>query len=92
LVDLSKDELNKLTKMAGLKVSEREAEQLVKDLGVFLTYAEQIFQATVGHEQEAAKNINVFREDKVYNQPGIDVKEVFAHRKDEFLVVPKVFE
>jgi len=92
LIDLSKEELAKLAKISGLHVSAQEAESLRNDLQTFLTYSQQIIDVEITKELEASKNVNVFRDDKVYQQHDVDVENVFAHHHDAYLVVPKILD
>ncbi len=92
MVDLSRRELEKLAKISGLSFSEQEAEALRSDLIKFLEYSWQIMQVSSGVESESFRNVNVFREDKVYAQDSAKLTAVFQKKKDGFLVVPKVLD
>ncbi len=92
MIDLSKEELAKLAKFSGLQMSEQESEELIQDLRVLLSYSQQILELAVGAEAEENKSVNVFREDKVYNQSAINVNDVFEHKLNEFLVVPRILD
>lgn len=92
MIDLSKEEVAKLAKISGLEISEAEAEQLVKDLKALLSYTQEIVNLEISTETETRKNVNVFREDKAYNQDTVDVENIFPRKIDDYLVVPKILD
>ncbi len=92
MIELSKQELEKLAKMSGLKISDQEAEEFVFQLKSVIGYTDEIMGLDVGSELEASKSVNVFREDKVYSQDEIDIDLVFQKKEDDYLSVPKILD
>ncbi len=92
MADLTKQELEKIAKMSGLKISEQDVEEFVFQLKSVIEYTNEIMGLDVGTEFETHKNVNVFREDKVYNQNVVDIDKVFQKKEDDYLSVPKILD
>lgn len=92
MVDLSREELDKICKMSGLSMNDKEADEFIQDLKQLIAYTDEIVKIELGIELEANKSVNVFREDKVYSQDSGDATTAFQETEDDHLVVPKVLD
>ena len=95
-MNISKQDVEHVAKLARLEIGEAEREAFSRQLSSILTYIEQLKTLdTTGVEPTATvlEETNVFREDKV--RVSLPVEKALANapeRADGFLVVPKSIE
>lgn len=96
IMEITKQEVEKVAKLARLYVSEAEKEAFAKQLSQILTHVEKLNQYdTKGVEPTSTVlgQVNVFREDVV--RPSLPVEKALAnapaHEADGFCV-PKIIE
>jgi aspartyl-tRNA(Asn)/glutamyl-tRNA(Gln) amidotransferase subunit C len=95
-VEITKQEVEKVAKLARLELTEGEQTAFAKQLSQILTHVETLKQYdTTGVEPTATVlgQVNVFRLDDV--KPSLPVDRVVANAPDSadgFFVVPKVIE
>lgn len=93
---LSKDEVEKVAKLARLEITEAEKEAFSEQLSSILTYMDQLKGLdTEGVEPTATvlEQTNVFREDEV--RPSLPVDRALANAPDQaggFFSVPRIIE
>ncbi len=93
---LSKDEVEKVARLARLEITEAEKEAFSGQLSSILTYVEQLRALdTDGVEPTATvlEQTNVFREDEV--QPCLPVEQALANAPEQgegFFKVPRILE
>ncbi len=93
---ITRAEVEKVAKLARLRISEDEATLFTQQLGTILNYVEQLKAiSTDGVEPMATvlSQVNVFREDEV--RPSLPVGEAVANAPDSeggAFVVPKIIE
>jgi aspartyl-tRNA(Asn)/glutamyl-tRNA(Gln) amidotransferase subunit C len=95
-VELTKQEVEKVAKLARLELSNSEQAAFAKQLSQVLTHVETLKQYdTTGVEpmSRVLKQVNVFRPDDV--RPSLSVDRAVANAPesaDGFFVVPKIIE
>ncbi len=93
---ISKDEVEKVAKLARLDLTEAEKDAFGRQLSAVLTYMEKLkTYDTTGVEPTATVlgEVNVFREDVVH--PSLPADRALANapeQVDGFFVVPKILE
>ncbi len=93
---ISKDEVEKVAKLARLELTEAEKDAFGRQLSAILAYVETLnTYDTTGVEPTATVlgEVNVFREDAVL--PSLPVDRALANapeQADGFFVVPKILE
>jgi aspartyl-tRNA(Asn)/glutamyl-tRNA(Gln) amidotransferase subunit C len=91
---LSREEVEKVSLLARLLLSEEELDKITSQLGSILHYMEllsEVDTAQVEPMAHALEVANVFREDRV--EPSLDRSRALAsapHRDDECYLVPAV--
>ncbi|MCK4499653.1 Asp-tRNA(Asn)/Glu-tRNA(Gln) amidotransferase subunit GatC [Candidatus Babeliales bacterium] len=90
--DINRQELEKIAKLSGLTLTEKEATEFAIQLKKVLDYTEEITNLSLGTEVEATRSVNVFREDKAKKQDANPILEIAPKTKDTFFVVPKVLD
>jgi aspartyl/glutamyl-tRNA(Asn/Gln) amidotransferase C subunit len=89
---LSKEELARVTELASLELSGEEADAFARQLTELLTYTEEITSVSLSTELEAAKNINVFREDKAVRKPSDRLMAQAPETHDGYFIVPNILD
>lgn len=95
-MDLTKQEVEKVAKLARLELTESEQAAFAKQLSQVLTHVEKLQQYdTSGIEPTATVlgQVNVFRSDMT--RPSLSVESAVANApeaSDGFFVVPKIIE
>jgi aspartyl-tRNA(Asn)/glutamyl-tRNA(Gln) amidotransferase subunit C len=95
-MDISKQDVEKVAKLARLYVTESEKDAFAKQLSQILTHVEKLNQYdTAGVEQTSTVlgQVNVFREDVV--QPSLSIDQALANapeRDGDGFSVPKIIE
>ncbi len=95
-MQITKQEVEKVAKLARLELTEAEKDAFTKQLAEILTYVETLKQYdTEGVEPTATvlRQVNVFRDDDV--RPSLPVERALANAPehgDGFFVVPKILE
>jgi aspartyl-tRNA(Asn)/glutamyl-tRNA(Gln) amidotransferase subunit C len=95
-MEITKQEVEKVAKLARLEISEAEQAAFAKQLSQILTHVETLKQFdTAGIEPTATVlgQVNVFREDIV--QPSLPVEKALANapeREADGFAVPKIIE
>jgi aspartyl-tRNA(Asn)/glutamyl-tRNA(Gln) amidotransferase subunit C len=95
-MEINKQEVEKVAKLARLEISEAEQAAFVKQLSQILTHVETLKQYdTEGVEPTATVlgQVNVFREDVV--RPSLPVEKALANapeREADGFAVPKIIE
>ena len=91
---ISKDEVERIARLARLEVDEDQKQSLAGQLSHILDYMDKLKDASVEGVRPssgAAFTNNVLREDTVSNSPGPDVTLANAPERDgDFYLVPKV--
>lgn len=95
-MEISKEEVEHVAKLARLEFTEAEKEAFSKQLSAILTYMEQLKALdTEGVEPTATvlEQTNVFRQDKT--RPSLPVEKAMANapeQADGFFQVPRILE
>ena len=95
-MQITKEEVEKVAKLARLELTEVEKAAFTKQLSQILTYVETLKQYdTAGVEPTATVlgQVNVFRSDEV--QPCLSVEQALANAPESaegYFVVPKIIE
>jgi aspartyl-tRNA(Asn)/glutamyl-tRNA(Gln) amidotransferase subunit C len=95
-MQISKQEVERVAKLARLEITEAETEAFSKQLSSILTYIETLkMLKTDGVEPTATvlEQINVFREDK--SRPSLPVEKAMANAPESeagHFAVPKILE
>jgi aspartyl-tRNA(Asn)/glutamyl-tRNA(Gln) amidotransferase subunit C len=95
-MQISKEEVEHVAKLARLDITEAEREAFSRQLSSILTFMEQLKTlSTDGVEPTATvlEQTNVFREDKV--RPSLPVDKALANAPEQaggFFVVPKIID
>lgn len=95
-MQVSKEELLHIVKLADLNIKENEIEKYQKNLDDILNYVEIIKQAPIQGCEEtigANDNVNVFRKDEV--KPFEDQEALFANAPEQergMFKIPKVIQ
>ncbi len=95
-MEITKQEVEKVAKLARLELTDSEKAAFTKQLSQILTHVETLKQYdTVGVEPTATVlgQVNVFRSDSV--KPSLSVEHAVANAPesvDGFFVVPKIIE
>ena len=95
-MEITKQEVEKVAKLARLELTEGEQAAFAKQLSHILTHVETLKQYdTVGVEPTATvlEQVNVFRPDSM--RPSLSVEQAVANAPesaDGFFVVPKIIE
>jgi aspartyl-tRNA(Asn)/glutamyl-tRNA(Gln) amidotransferase subunit C len=96
MVEITKQEVEKVAKLARLEITEAEKETFAKQLGQILTYVDKLKQYdTKGIEPTATVlgQVNVFRDDVI--RPSLPVEKALANapeRERDGFSVPKIIE
>ena len=95
-MSISKEDVDKIARLAKLELSEDERNKFAKQLGDIISYVEKLDEVDVSNVEPLAHVndlMNVTRDDK--SRPSLDKEQVFKnspqHDKDYFLV-PKVLK
>ncbi len=81
---IEKKDIEKLTYLSRIEVSEEEKNILLKDMESIIEYVSQIKEASSGiPPKEAGELRNVMREDKNPHEKGIYTKEIMAEVPDK---------
>ena len=95
-MEISKQEVEKVAKLARLAITDSEREAFAKQLGQILTYVEKLKQYdTTGIEPTATVlgQTNVFREDTVRSSLPVDKALANApERESDGFCVPKIID
>lgn len=87
-------DVNYLTMLARMEVSQEEQEALLHDLQAILTYIDQVTTAKVsGYSDVAPVHHNIVREDVVTTETGMYTElmlEQVVDRQDNFVKVKKI--
>ena len=95
-MNLSRDVVAKVAKLARIRLTQTEEESLVAELNTILSYVEQLQQANVEGVEPLAHCLpleNAFRADE--QEPSLAVDDVLANapkRAGEFYSVPAILE
>src|SRR5215831_13870459 len=95
-MEITKQEVEKVAKLARLEITEAEQEAFAKQLSQILTHVETLKQYdTEGIEPTATVlgQVNVFRDDEV--QPSLPVENALANapaREADGFAVPRIIE
>ena len=96
MVEITKQEVEKVAKLARLELTEVEKAAFTKQLSQILTYVETLKQydtAGVGPTATVLGQDNVFRSDEV--RPCLSVEQALANAPEAgegYFVVPKIIE
>jgi aspartyl-tRNA(Asn)/glutamyl-tRNA(Gln) amidotransferase subunit C len=95
-MNLSRDVVAKVARLARIRLTEAEEESLAAELGVVLSYVEQLQAVNVDGVEPLAHCLpleNAFRADEL--QPSLPVDDVLANapkRAGDFYSVPAILE
>jgi len=95
-MNLSRDVVAKVAKLARIRLTEAEEESLAAELGNILSYVEQLQEANVEGVEPLAHCLplqNAFRSDE--QQPSLAVSDVLANapkRAGDFYSVPAILD
>lgn len=93
-MSLSREQVEKVSLLGRLRLSEAELEVMTAQLGQIVSYVEQLSELETDDVEPMAHAVeifNVFREDQV--RPGFDRAEMLAnapHADGEYYLVPAV--
>ncbi len=90
---MNKGDIEALSKLARINLTEEEKENYAHDMGSILAYVDKIKEvATEDVPAETGPVYNVFREDEVVNKYGDSekIKEQFPEREGEYLKVKSI--
>lgn len=74
-------DIDALSRLSRLELSESEAERMRVDIESILSYMEAINAVDVAHESEPSEHRNVFRDDSNPNEPGVYTEGLLAGGK-----------
>jgi aspartyl-tRNA(Asn)/glutamyl-tRNA(Gln) amidotransferase subunit C len=88
-------DIEKLAKLARIKLTEEEKERLLKEIDPILGYVNQLKEVSsiVGEEKKVGDHRNIMREDSDSNNPGFVTEEIVKNMpdsQDNLLKVKKV--
>jgi len=95
---LTKNDINNLTNLARIDLTEEEKDKLQKDLESILGYISELQKApnvTEGHRSESYYLKNVTRSDDNPNEPGGNTEKILEEapkRRDNLFVVKKILD
>ena len=95
-MSISKEDVNKIARLAKLDLSEDERIKFTKQLGDIISYVEKLDEVDVSNVEPLAHVndlTNVSRKDK--SRPSLDKKQVFKNspkHDNEYFLVPKVLK
>ncbi|HZD39992.1 MAG TPA: Asp-tRNA(Asn)/Glu-tRNA(Gln) amidotransferase subunit GatC [Terriglobales bacterium] len=93
---LTREEVHRVALLARLRLSREEEERLTEQLDKILDYVETLNRLDTSEVEpfvHATDIFNVFREDRVTNQPKVDEFLANAPARDgRFIEVPKIIE
>jgi aspartyl-tRNA(Asn)/glutamyl-tRNA(Gln) amidotransferase subunit C len=93
---LTREEVQRVAILARLRLNPDEEERLTEELDKILDYVETLNRLDTSRIEpfvHATDVFNVFREDRVTNQPNVDALLANAPAKDgTFIEVPKIIE
>ena len=92
MAKLSREELLRIAQLSALELEESEIEKFTQELSGIIAYAEQVNEASTHHEQEAARPVNVFRDDKVVRTNSEAIVLQAPQSEENYFVVPKILE
>lgn len=93
---INKSDVEHVAKLARIKISEEEKENLTEDLGEILNYVEELESApteNVVSISQISNLENIARDDEI--APSLAINKVLENapdKKDNFIKVKKVFE
>jgi aspartyl-tRNA(Asn)/glutamyl-tRNA(Gln) amidotransferase subunit C len=96
MVEITKQAVEKVAKLARLELTEVEKAAFTKQLSQILTYVETLKQydtAGVGPTATVLGQVNIFRSDEV--RPCLSVEQALANAPESaegYFVVPKIIE
>ena len=92
-INFEKEELLKIAKFSGLKLSEKEIKKLGSDLKTILEYTTELENVNVEVDFHATEtNVNVCREDKAIKYDSKNILKNAPQTEDNFFVVPKILK
>ena len=92
---ITKEEIQNLANLSRIKISAKEAEDLVSEIDSILGYVDQIKKISGESGEEASLVKNVMREDVVTHQAGEfteDLLSLAPSREGDYLKVKKILE
>jgi aspartyl-tRNA(Asn)/glutamyl-tRNA(Gln) amidotransferase subunit C len=93
---LTREEVERVARLARLRLSPEEQNSLANQLDEILEYMQKLNRldtSQVPPFTHAVEIVNAFREDKVTNEPNVDALLANAPDKDQtFFRVPKIIE
>ena len=92
---ITRDEVEKLAKLARLHVPAEELDKLAKDLESILGYVSELKNAPVGESKETHRLLNVLRMDEAPHEAGIYTNELMAamnQAKNNYLAVKPILD
>ena len=93
MVNITREEILKLGKMANISIDEDEIPELVKALQGVLSYAAHLKDVAAQHTSEPMpKHSNIMRDDEVIPTPAEPLLALAPEREDNFFVVPKILK
>jgi len=92
---MNKDDILRLGELSRIRISDKEAESLGKDIDAVLAYVSVVNEITAeeGMTKKTGAVYNVFREDVVTVEPGSHTEALLAeapHVRNNRLVVKKI--
>lgn len=88
-------DIEKLAKLARIKLTDDEKESFLKEIEPILGYVAQLKEvsATLDDQKKAGEHRNIVREDSTPETPGINTEDIVSNMpesKDNYLKVKKI--
>jgi aspartyl-tRNA(Asn)/glutamyl-tRNA(Gln) amidotransferase subunit C len=90
---ISTAEVKNLADLAHLKLSPEEVEKFKTDISSILNYVDSINSVDIHTEELTENNVNVFRDDKITNEPNQYTESLLnaaPQREGRYVKVPKI--
>ncbi|MBD3231912.1 Asp-tRNA(Asn)/Glu-tRNA(Gln) amidotransferase subunit GatC [Candidatus Dependentiae bacterium] len=92
MIKFEKEELIKLANLSGLQLNDEEIAILLNQIKLVLNYTEELEKVELSKELAPIKNVNLFREDKVFQFDSTPILKQAPKSKNTYFVVPKVLK
>lgn len=89
---ISREEVIKIAALSSIALEEHKINALIEQLESVLSYAQRVTEIAADADEQATKNINVFRDDVVMPFDAGTVMKEAPERDQNYFVVPKIVD
>jgi aspartyl-tRNA(Asn)/glutamyl-tRNA(Gln) amidotransferase subunit C len=95
---MKREDIEHLAGLARIKLTEKEMESLPKELSSIISYVSVVSDIAAGDvdaEPQVGVRFNVFKEDKITNEPDEFTKDIMAEmpsKEGRYLLVKKILQ